>query len=246
MVRINRNKIKKIIKKALLKEGGFPRVRMMMTGLVPSVQTIGIMTAENPGAQPQDPKQNKQLNKTLMQKFRDMNYGPIPIGGSFGQKENSFLIPNITREDLTTLGRQFGQEAVIWASREGEGMRWEYIEGDNTVETRDVSLGGSDVQSKEDYYSEKKGRKFIIPFFDPEYEKATQTGSGRGIDKQMPPTEDDLPPSARAVALHESIKKRSKLCIDNSRTPRSRWHHRGVYQVELKELQRIIQESKGK
>ena len=81
-IKVNRKKLKKLIKENLgLQEGGFSRVRGMMMGLVPSVNSIGIMTAENPDAQPTPTKQNKSLNKSLMAKLREMNYGPIPIGG---------------------------------------------------------------------------------------------------------------------------------------------------------------------
>ena len=232
------------MKKNRLVESGFSRVRGMMLGLVPSVETIGIMTAENPNAEQLRSKQNKILNKSLMTDLRSMNYGPIPIGGSFGQKENSFLIPNITRQDLAELGKKFSQEAVIWASKqsgsEGEFMRWEYMEGDNTVQTREVSMGSSDIQGKEDYYSEKKGRKFIIPFFDPEYESAKQTKGGRSIERDVPPTDDEIPNNKRAKELAESLKRRAKLCVDTKRTSRSRWHHRGCMLVELQELKTII------
>tara|TARA_B100000131_G_scaffold108145_1_gene104982 strand:+ start:5546 stop:6253 length:708 start_codon:yes stop_codon:yes gene_type:complete len=234
------------MKKKQLNESGFARVRSMMMGMVPSVETIGIMTAENPNAEKFGAKQNKQFNKSLMSQLRQMNYGPIPIGGSFGHKESSFLIPNITRAELADLGKKFEQEAVIWASKQsgpdGEFMRWEYMEGDATVQTRDVSMGGSDVQDRDDYYSEKKGRKFIIPFFDPEYEDAKQTKGGRGVDKQIPPTDDEVPDNERAKQLAESLKRRAKLCTDVSRTPRSRWHHRGLMMVELKMLRRLMGE----
>ena len=231
--------------KRILKESGFSRVRQMMMGMVPSVETIGVMTAENPNAEQLPAKQNKQLNQSLVQKLRDMNYGPIPIGGSFGHKENSYMIPNITRSELAGLGKEFDQEAVIWASKQqgrdgSDLMRWEYMEGDQTVQTRDVSMGGSTVQGKEDYYSEKGGRKFIIPFFDPEYEEAQPARGGREVEKNVPPLAEEIPNTPRAKQLAESLKRRAKLCVDERRTARSRWHHRGCMQVELEQLQKII------
>ena len=247
-IKVDRKKLKRLIKENLgLQESGFSRVRGMMMGLVPSVNSIGIMTAENPDAQPTPPKQNKALNKSLMAKLREMNYGPIPIGGSFGQKENSFLIPNITREELGGLGKEFGQEAVIWASKEegpeGPYMHWEYMEGMNTVQTREVSMGGTDVQGKEDYYSEKAGRKFIIPFFDDEYEDAKPSRGGREIEKKAPPLQQEVDAlqNRRATALHESIKRRAQYAVDTKRIPKSRWHHRGLLKMELKELMEILE-----
>ena len=231
--------------KKIIKESGFARVRQMMMGLVPSVETLGVMTAENPNAEQMPSKQNKQLNQALVQKLREMNYGPIPIGGSFGNKENSYMIPNITRSDLAALGQEFAQEAVIWASKQqgrdgNDLMRWEYMEGNQTVQTRDVSMGGSGVQGKEDYYSEKGGRKFVIPFFDPEYEKAQPTQGGREIEKNAPPLAEEIPNTPRARQLTESLRRRAKLCVDEKRTARSRWHHRGCMLIELEQLQKII------
>jgi hypothetical protein len=116
------------------------------------------------------------------------------------------------------------------------------MEGSSTIQTRDVSMGGTDVQGREDYYSEKKGRKFIIPFFDPEYEEAEQSHGGRGIEKAVPPTDDEVPNTKRAKQLAESLKRRAKLCTDTSRTARSRWHHRGCMMVEMEELRKLMGE----
>lgn len=235
--------MKKSNKNKIIKESGFSRVRGMMMGMVPSVNSIGIMTAENPDAMATPAKRNKELNKSLMKTLRGMNYGPIPIGGSFGQKENSFLIPNISQEELGKLGVEFGQEAVIWAGKqegaEGPFMRWEYMEGMSTVQTREVSMGGTSVQGKEDYYSEKDGRKFVIPFFDDDYEDAKTSQGGRSIEKKVPPTQgevDDLQ-NERATKLHEMIKKRSGYLMESGRTAKSKWHHRGLLALELRRLE---------
>tara|TARA_Y100001973_G_scaffold106772_1_gene187423 strand:- start:6442 stop:7158 length:717 start_codon:yes stop_codon:yes gene_type:complete len=231
-------------KKNKILESGFSRVRGMMMGMVPSVNSIGIMTAENPDAMATPAKRNKQLNKDLMKTLRQMNYGPIPIGGSFGQKENSFLIPNISRQELGKLGVEFGQEAVIWAEKQtgsdGPYMRWEYMEGMNTVQTREVSLGGTDVQAKKDYYSEKDGRKFVIPFFDDEYEGAKTSQGGRSIDKKVPPMQEEVDKleNENATKLHEMIKKRAQYLTESTRSAKSKWHHRGLMELELRQLKK--------
>lgn len=151
----------------------FSRVRQIMMGQVPSIRTVGIFTAQNPRATKLPPKWNKALNKKLMAWLRERGYGPIPIGGMYGMEEDSYLVPNITREDTVEVGLIFDQESVIWASRVGTGrqkrMVWQFIEGTRTVITRDVSLSGKDIQSRKDYYSIVRGRKFLIPFFDEKY-----------------------------------------------------------------------------
>ena len=156
----------------------FARVRRMMMGQVPSIRTIGIMTAHNPQGKRLAASKNNARNKTLVRTLRGMGYGPIPVKGMYGMEEDSFVIPNITRKDTAALGREFDQQSVIWASRQGDGrnkrMVWQYIEKDKTINTRDVSLSGKDIQSRKDYFSIVKGRKFVIPFFEARYKPVTK------------------------------------------------------------------------
>ena len=106
--------------------------------------------------------------------MRDRGYGPIRIRGKFGNKERSMIIPNITREDMVEAGQYFTQESIIWGEKTGENeFVFEYIEGDKTMQKRDVVLFDDEVQAREDFYSQERqsaGRKFYIPFFDDQYE----------------------------------------------------------------------------
>lgn len=227
----------------LLNESGYARVRQMMMGLVPSIDTLGILTAQNPGGEPAPPKENKQLNTQLLADLIAANYGVIPIEGSYGGPENSFLVPNMTRDDIVDLGVKYGQEAVIWGRKATEEVgepyfTFEYIEGNNTVQTRDVSLGGSDIQDKEDFYSSKKGRKFYIPFFDDAYEGATPADGGRSISLQG----DELPDDPRVEGIVRKINSHVKLSLEERRTPKSRWHHRGLVKEYRKRLDEVLSE----
>lgn len=157
----------------------FARVRRMMMGQVPSIRTIGIMTAHNPQGKELAASKNNARNKTLVRTLRNMGYGPIPVDGKYGLEEDSFVIPNITRKDTAALGIEFDQQSVVWGSRQGSGrnkrMVWQYIEKDKTINTRDVSLTGKDIQSRKDFFSMVKGRKFAIPFFEARYKPMTRT-----------------------------------------------------------------------
>ena len=96
-----------------INESGFNRIKNILQGKVASVNTVGFMTAENPMAQQLSRKENKALNKELMAFMRERGYGPIRIRGRFGNKERSFMIPNITRDDIVEAGQKFAQESVI-------------------------------------------------------------------------------------------------------------------------------------
>ncbi len=232
---------KKSTKFNLVEMSGFSRVRQLIMGQVPSVDQLGIMTAENPGGVKASGAENKARLKSLSDDLRNMNLGPIPVKGKYGSMEKSFVIPGISRDEIIELGVKYGQESVIWGERisdqfEQPFIRFQYIEGDDTIQTRDVSLAGEDIQGRDDFYSEKKGRKFWIPFFDDEYESARPSDGGRRISFN----ESEIPNTPEAVRLSKSIKKRSKLVMESNRSKKSKWHHRGAMKEEMRVLQRLV------
>ena len=222
--------------KKFLNESGFNRIKNILQGQVASVSTVGFMTGENPMAQKMSSRENRDLNKELMSWMRDRGYGPIRIRGRFGNKERSMIIPNITREDMIEAGQYFNQESVIWGEKAGEDkFVFEYIEGDQTLQKRDVVLFDDDVQSREDFYSQERqsaGRKFFIPFFDEEYEME------EGNEYDLP----DLSETQRKQnkELIKEINKRIGYTLDVNRAPKSRWHHRQVLRLKLQELKKNL------
>ena len=225
-------------RKFLITEGGFNRIRNILLGKVASVDTVGFMTGENPMAQKLSSKENKQLNQELMGWMRQRGYGPIRIRGSFGNKERSLLIPNITRQDMIEAGKYFNQESVIWGEKTGEEkFIFDYIEDDDTIQKRNVVLFNDEVQAKEDFFSQERqsaARKFFIPFFDEQYDMEEEQDS-----------EYDLPAmSERQLKKHkdliEEINNRLKLSLDGMRTEKSRWQHRQVGRLRLRDLKKKL------
>lgn len=228
-------------KKFLIKESGFNRIMNILTGAVPSVDSVAFLTAANPMAEPLSSKRNKILNQELASWLRERGLGFIRIRGSFGGPEKSFIVNNITKEEAIAAGKKFEQEAVIWGKKtfddEGNptGFRFFYIEGDQAIQRRDVVLGDEEIQSREDYYSQERqsaGRKFVIPFFDEDYEIETTEESQDYIfipelnDDQLRDNED----------LLAEINNRIRYSLEDNRTPKSRWHHRQIIRLRLREL----------
>tara|TARA_B100000900_G_C20551080_1_gene704769 strand:+ start:523 stop:1230 length:708 start_codon:yes stop_codon:yes gene_type:complete len=225
----------------LLQESGFNRIINILQGGVASVNTVGFLTGENPMAQKLSSRENRELNKELMAWLRDRGYGPIRIRGKFGNKERSMMIPNISREDMVEVGKYFDQESIIWGKRtedeEDNKFIFEYIEGDKTIQKRDVILFDEEVQSREDYYSQERqsaGRKFYIPFFDDEYE----------MDESQV-SEYDLPPLSekqynKNKDLIKEINHRIRLSLDGLRTEKSRWQQRQIARLRLRELKKKL------
>ena len=224
--------------KKFLNESGFNRIKNILQGKVASVDMVGFLTGENPMAQKMSSKDNRNLNKELMAWMRERGYGPIRIRGKFGNKERSMIIPNITRADMVEVGKYFNQESVIWGKRtEEDRFIFEYIEGDKTIQKRDVVLFDDSVQAREDFYSQERqsaGRKFYIPFFDEEYEME----EGQQADYELPSlTERQL---QKHSALIEEINNRIGLSLDGLRTEKSRWQHRQVLRLRLRELKKKL------
>tara|TARA_R110000824_G_scaffold76698_8_gene194290 strand:+ start:2756 stop:3454 length:699 start_codon:yes stop_codon:yes gene_type:complete len=225
-------------RKFLITESGFNRIRNILLGKVASVSTVGFMTAENPMAQKLSSADNRKLNKELMSWLRDRGYGPIRIRGQFGNKERSLIIPNITRQDITEAGKYFNQESVIWGEKTTDSQFvFEYIEGDVTVQKRDVALFDDDVQAREDFYSQERqssARKFYIPFFDDQYEME----EGQQSEYDLPSlTERQIENNKELI---KEINDRISLSLDDSRTQKSRWQHRQVARLRLRDLKKRL------
>jgi len=225
--------------KKFLNESGFNRIRNILQGKVASVDTVGFMTGWNPQAQQLARKENRDLNKELMAWMRERGYGPIRIRGKFGSKERSMMIPNITRGDVVKAGQYFDQESVIWGEKTEENkFVFEYIEGDQTIQKRDAVLFDEEVQSREDFFSQERqsaGRKFYIPFFDDQYEME------EGYEYAY-----DLPSLTEKQREHnkdliKDINDRLNKSLEESRVPKSRWHHRQIAKVRLRELKKRLQ-----
>lgn len=156
-------------KKVTLTEAGLPRVVNIVRGAVPSVRSIGILTAQNPNGEAATSKFNNEANNSLESDLRSMRLGFMKIGGKFGSEEDSYLVNNISKQDLINLGKKYKQVSVIYgAPKDQQYFQFEYIESDSGVagDTKQVILTTDDIQNREDFYSKIKNRKFVIPFFD--------------------------------------------------------------------------------
>lgn len=231
--------------KKLLNESGFNRIMQILSGNLPAVDTIAFMTAANPFGEPLGSKDNMARNKDLAQWLRERGLGFIRIRGRFGGPEKSFIVNNITKEETIAAGKRFEQESVIWGEKtfddqgESTGFQFYYIEGDNVIQTRNIVLSGEEVQDKEDFYSQERqsaGRKFLIPFFDADYEIET-TEEVNNYYHLRPLSADEYETHSDII---QEINHRIKLSLETSRTPKSRWHHRKILQLRIKELHKRL------
>jgi hypothetical protein len=158
-------------------ESGYSSIMNTFRGLRPNIKKIAILTAENPHGEKHSDEFNKKANFNL-EKF--LSSGKIPfkkIKGSYGSKENSFILFNIPKNTAIYIGDKYNQDSIIYGetgqTKDGDiiPMSFEMIGTDRSKpEEFTKVLGKTDVfvnrQNPEDFYSEIKGRKFVLPFYD--------------------------------------------------------------------------------
>jgi hypothetical protein len=232
--------------KKFLKESGFNRIMTILSGNLPNVDSVSFMTAANPFAQQLTSKENIVRNKELAAWLRARGLGFIRIRGKFGGPEKSFIVNNITKEETIAAGKEFEQESVIWGEKtfddEGNptGFRFYYIEGSEVVQARDVVLTGEEVQARKDFYSQERqtaARKFVVPFFDEEYEVDSVDETQNNFVVLPLLTTEQEETNKKLIA---EINERTRKSLEPSRTPKSRWHHRQILRLRLKELKKNL------
>jgi len=236
--------------KDLLLDSKFSRVASILRGTVPSIRTVGIITAENPMGKTLSGQENKELNAKLKGHLSRGNfYGYHQVVGKYGVIEHPFLIPNMKRDYLLQLGEWYRQKAVIYgysAYPQGgyEKMVFEYWGDRNTEKekfqkTAERRVFMSVGKEEEDFYTEVQGRKFIIPFFDDEEDEST-TGAewvgGKIIRKS------DLPETPQVESLVKEIERRLNEDFSN-KVGIGMWGNRGILWVKVHELRKFLNDT---
>jgi len=235
-----------------LNESDYARTANTIRGIVPNIDTFAILTAENPNSIQLSSEENKKRNDKLKQQLSNKHYGYRKVKGKYGNPENTFFVPNITKSDAMVFGREWEQNTIIFAekvykeenNKSYKGMKidllWTFPKEKygNVDGTRYVFINNND---REDYYSIVKGRKFYIPFYDDEnevndekgklgtnvtnYEKAYWNGGKiDGIERHFEPSDV------------EEINKYIKESLDESKMGKYRWHHRGITRNKMNKL----------
>ena len=236
-----------------LDESGYARTVNTIIGIVPNIDTFAILTAENPNTVQLSSEENKKRNDKLQQQLSNKHYGYRKVKEKYGNPENTFFVPNITKSDAMFLGKEWEQNTVIFAekvykeenNKSYKGMKidllWTFPKKEycNVESTRYVFINNND---REDYYSIVKGRKFYIPFYDDENEVNDEKGKKLGTDVtnyekaywnggKIDGIERHFEPSDV-----EEINNYIKESFDESKMEKYRWHHRGIIRNKFNKL----------
>ena len=148
------------------------------------LQRLGIMTAENPRGMPSSDEENVELMQDFAKVLDQKGMQYLPIGGKYGNPENSYIIMNPTMLDMVEFGKKYGQAAVIYGQKMRRStstpadpifFRFDYVQtepdGDDEPPFPPEKYIVKDSQDMivktdaDDLYSELDGTKFKIPFF---------------------------------------------------------------------------------
>ncbi|MCF8486854.1 MAG: DUF3293 domain-containing protein [Rhodobacteraceae bacterium] len=101
---------------------GVPSVDLMAIYDERSVASAGFITAWNPWSEETDHAINEQKQEALRLCLKEAGYDPRqgigadPDGRWLG--EESWFIPGILRDEAISLGKEFHQNAVVWAGKD--------------------------------------------------------------------------------------------------------------------------------
>lgn len=204
-----------MIREAYMDEAGFTNVHRMVTGNVPEVDTIVIITAANPGGEPmygintrEEREKSAAFNNRQMRKLYSIldgwKYGYSKIQGKYGYDEPSVVVGGMSKSEGRKLAEKFGQESFIFGFRREfapgkQEMVYELSYTDGTPgPKRSILASNADIQNYKDFYSKVKGRKFQIPFFDDAFANK-RLAVGQGKPEEMNPQAAEDKPSYRQM-----------------------------------------------
>ena len=175
------------------------RLYALLTGYdYEHIYSMGIITAENPMGKPLSSEKNKRRMKELKSYLSRANFVFLQAKGKYGVWENSLIIQNVTKKFLRDIADKFEQEAFIYGelyeNSNQKGMKFEYWEQRKIekiikdadlgkvvktipsgifelVSTRFTYVKHDALINVDNYFTEFKGIRFLIPFFDDSYDE---------------------------------------------------------------------------
>lgn len=156
-----------------------------------AVSTVGLITAHNPRGRYFGHRQNFESNGRLLEDIKSLGCPATTVRGMYeGHVEETFVITNITEEDIFRLAEKHNQEAVIWGyRREAEDHHFVmfYLENGRPIGRKVMNVTVEDVEDKEAFFSAIKAGKIKLPSFQPKKNAVADIGTGGLL---MPSFED--------------------------------------------------------
>ena len=154
------------------------------------------------------------------------------------------------RELALYYGKQYEQEAVIWALKHKDEnnnpyFKFEYIQvaSGDTHNTRIVSVAAPDIQTRDDdmFFQKGDGKiEFYIPFVDEVINGIIPLVEHLSRSPQHAFFSSDLPNTPEVQKLVKEILEHEKM-LNEKRHQKSKYHHRSIMGVRLEKLKNILE-----
>ncbi len=100
------------------KKPKYDRIIDAIEGQTEGIDSVGLMSGQNPMAQAVSQQQNTQLKSNLEERIAEMGLEMIRIGGVFAHHpEQSAMILNPTEDQMEVLCREFEQQAFVYGEK---------------------------------------------------------------------------------------------------------------------------------
>ena len=142
-----------------------------INGKKSNIRSICILTSENPRFDcfsDGNNKTNTERRENLEKDLKLGHYAWFPVKGKYGDKERSYIIYNIPKDDAMYLAKKFGQEAFIYIENNICEYYEQFENHNKFTKTHERKLSDKiDMSNASDYFTQiSKAFKFQIPFFD--------------------------------------------------------------------------------
>lgn len=222
----------------VLNEGGYSKLMQTISGLIPSIRTFAVITWENPLSKKVSDEQNKGANKKLKDLLKSGNYSFRHIKGRYKDFENPFFINNISLDYAKRIGFEYGgkykQDSILFGekyekdNKVGMNIKMIYFDSRKPLERNIWEYLDRETDA---FYSEYKGRKFQIPFFDGKT-KNKKFLNGKMVEDYNIFYAKDFD-NKLIVKANREIEK--MLDENENMSGKSKWINRGNLFIELKE-----------
>lgn len=150
----------------VIKENSSTRLKRSLFGdASKKIKTFGIMTAENPMGKEASAEYNNKAQNILKQLLKQMNIQYIKQIGSFGNKEHSLMLINVSLKDMKYLNDKFKQMSFFHGVVSEDGSSISYYEKPSEdsdyelIETTDSVVNARDFL---DFFSSHGDFKYSI------------------------------------------------------------------------------------
>lgn len=167
-----RNLVENTLEKIVLTENPNTNLKAALIGVNPNVESLTLITAENPLRQKNTYKDNKEALDNFKAQLKAGGHPYQKVNGKYRNNERSFVIFNLSRSDAESYARVYRQESFIFGIKKVDSnnkpyIDYEYWETKDEGKTYNLVTKATrinNVQDLDNYFTRLHDYKFSIDF----------------------------------------------------------------------------------